>query len=725
MKNTIWWLVVVLAAITAWFLFPTAVWKYLFFLRVPILMGSFLLLLPKLAKDWLPAILKNLFVLRGKWQLAFVIVSAVAAGMSVILVGSIILHNAPDRFDVPVAIDIPECWQYVMAIALSSYICITAIDLSKENSETKLRDNAILWGTVAGAGLSIGLLFFIYVIRQWLASNSYLKELLGGIASLAKHGTEGYIENGELTSGHLTAIAFLLLGAFIYFAVGWFFNPMSFKSKSTKSMSDRAEAPALLYMLLIVSMVTLFSGGATFYLDYFRFPVLVLFVLYSAFTYFAFGVDHRFKLDKPQKDKDDKKAIDGDSKDFKKVLDKRLKHQTGERTLVVVCASGGGIQAAGWTAQVLTGLQEQELLGTSFTKAIGLISAVSGGSVGAMYYLERFGDSGYPELEYINQQGTQFTNIFRSATKDSLDAVGWGLAYLDFWRFIGLPFLVRPEFDRGTAVETDWQGETKEPQTRKTLATWRKQVFDGKIPIPVFNATIVETGERFLISPMTFGKVPEKKYKVSEKKYVNFNTLYQGCDMGVVTAARLSATFPYVSPICRNDKDIPGKNYHFADGGYFDNSGFVTVAQWLDEWLKPEKNLNIKRVLVLQINAFPESPSNEEVQGNGGWFMATIGPLLAMFKVRDPVLASRNAMEADILVKSWKNQVDIRYFPIFFPSETEVPKFYKDGKYRPPLSWRLTDQEKQAIKDGWDAIKGKEGGNIQNIKRLWRETWNM
>lgn len=728
MKNTIWWLVAVLTAITTWFLFPAAVWKYLFFLRVPILMGSFLLLLPVLAKDWLPAMLKNLFVLRGKWQLAFVIVSAVAAGMSVILVSSIILHNAPDRFDVPPAIDISEFWQYViqnvMAIALSLYICITTINLSQENSETKLQDNAILWGKFAGAGLSIGLLFLVYVIRQWLASNTYLKEILGGIAALFKHGTEGYIDNGELTSGHLTAITFLIIGAAIYLAVGWFFNPMSFKSKSTKSMSDRAEAPALLYVLLLVSMVTLFSGGATFYLDYFRFPVLVLFVLYSAFTYFAFGVDHRFKLDvsKNNEPKDDKKAIDRYSENFKKVLDERLKHQTDERTLVVVCASGGGIQAAGWTAQVLTGLQNQELLGKSFTKAIGLISAVSGGSVGAMYYLDRFGDSGYPELEYTNEQRYSEEKIFRSATKDSLDAVGWGLAYLDFWRFIGLPFLVRPEFDRGTAVEADWQGETKEPQTRKTLATWRKQVFDGKIPIPIFNATVVETGERFLISPMTFGKV-------TEKKYVDFNTLYQGYNIDIVTAARLSATFPYVSPICRNNRDIPVRNYHFADGGYFDNSGFVTAAQWLDEWLKPEKNLNIKRVLVLQINAFPKSPANEQVQGNGGWFMATLGPLLAMFKVRDPVLASRNAMEADLLAKSWKNlvdrenQVDICYFPIFFPSETDAPEFYKNGQYQPPLSWRLTDREKQAIKDGWDAIKN--GKNIQEIKQQWHGKWKM
>jgi hypothetical protein len=723
MKKIIWF-VIVLAAIKVWLLSPDAVWKYLFLLRVPILMGFLLLLLPKLAKDWLPAMLKNLFVLRGRWQLAFVIVSAVAAGMSVILVASLILHNAAVRFNLPPAIDIPKFWQYVMALALSSYICITAIDLSKENSETKLQGNAILFGTVAGGGLSIGLLLLVDLTRVWLSSNTYLKEIFGGIASLAKNGTAGYIapQSRELTSGHLAALAFLLIGAVIYLAVGLFFHP--------KSKSRRAEAPALLYLLLIASMITLLAGGATFYLDYFRIPILIPFLIYSAFSYFALDVDHFFQLNTLKNDVGDKKAIDDNSKNFDQILEKRLKHQTEDQTLVIVCASGGGIQAAGWTAQVLAGLQE--ILGESFTKAIGLISSVSGGSVGAMYYLDRFGDQGCPSNDELE-------DIFKSSTQDSLDAVGWGFAYLDLWRFLGFPYLIRPKFDRGTAVETDWQGEMKgwqketdQPKTPKTLATWRKQIFDGKMPIPVFNATVVETGERFLITPITFGNEPSKKYK-----YVDFNSLYQGYDMNVVTAARLSATFPYVSPICCNDrKELADQKYHFADGGYFDNSGFVTAAEWLDErlkeWQKPEKlniKLNIKRVLILQINPFPQSPSNEQVKGSGGWFMATLGPLLAMFKVRDPVLASRNAKEADLLAKRWQNQVEIQYLPIFFPSDMEIrsvcakSNLYKDGRYQPPLSWKLTDREKKAIKDGWTAIK--TGETIRTIKQLWHNTWNM
>lgn len=711
MKKVIWF-VLVLVLLATWFLSPDAVWKYLFFLRLPIFMGLFLLLLPKLAKDWLPAMLQNLFVLRNKWQLAVIIMGAIGAGTSVITVASIILHNAPARFAVPAVIEISELWQYGIALALSSYICFVTIDLSQE----KLNRKEIRWGIILGGTLGIGLLLLVSLLTYGFNSNVTLKNIFIDVISfLNQHETNGYInpQTGELTAGHITAIAYLIIGVVIYGIVGLRFNP--------KSNSNRAEAPALLYVLLIISTVTIIYGGATFYFDWFRIPVLSLSLVFSVFAYFMFDVNHVFNLEKIEVDPDKKKIIDSGSGNFKQLLEKRLKDQKGARTLVIVCASGGGIQAAGWTVQVLKGLQQE--LGISFTKAIGLISAVSGGSIGTMYYLDRFNEEGF-----LDENKNDSKTSFDAATKDSLDAIGWGLAYLDLWRFMGFPFLVRQKFDRGTAIEIDWQGEMRNPKQKKTLATWRKQIFDGQIPIPIFNATLVENGWRFLITPVTFGEVPEKKY-------VDFNSLYgtDNYDMDVVTAARLSATFPYVTPICRSSENIKNANYHIADGGYFDNSGFVTAAEWLDEqlneWIKPENNLNIKRVLVVQINAFPESPASEKVEENGGWFMATLGPLLAMFKVRDSVLASRNAKEADLLAKKWKNHVDIQYFPIFFPSESEIPsdcavsEFYRDGRYRPPLSWRLTDREKQAIKDGWTAIK--TGESIQKIKHLWHNIWQM
>jgi hypothetical protein len=126
-------------------------------------------------------------------------------------------------------------------------------------------------------------------------------------------------------------------------------------------------------------------------------------------------------------------------------------------------------------------------------------------------------------------------------------------------------------------------------------------------------------------------------------------------------------------------------------------------------------------VLIVQINSFPKSSTNGTVSGKDGWFMATVGPLLTLFKVRDPILATRNLMEVDLLINRWKDKgVEIDYFPIFFPQQTE---FSKNGQHQPPLSWKLTDSQKEAIKIGWKILK--ETKVIQDIKELWHEKWNM
>jgi len=600
---------IIAIAVVVWWHIPDSFWKYLFCLRAPILWGLLLVTLPLIATLWLPAMLRNLFVLRGPWQLISVILSANMAAIGVIINAYMLLKGAPDRFGLSPWLEISDIWQYGLAIALSLPICFTSYKLSKE----EIKEKNPIQGVIFSVLLSLVLLFAVIQTKTWIFTNfANNKLLISFVEFITRHKTEGYIigtqpKPQQFLEGHLSNIAFFIVAFIVYGIIGWKFQPQSQPSDQKK------EAAALMYVMLIIMMIAPLSGSLTFYFDYYRVPVFLLFVVIVALMYALFKVDHFFELNLNEANK-------YDPKDFKKAIEKRLEYQEEEKekTLVVVCASGGGIQAAGWIVQVLTGLQD--MLGNSFTKSIGFISSVSGGSVGTMYYLDRFADKGYPESK-------EFENIFKSATEDSLDAVGWGLAYPDLWRIIGLPFLAPKMCDRGKVIETDWQGELKNPNSKQFLSTWSEQILNGKIPIPIFNATLVEDGRRFLISPMTF-------CKPSSNKSVDFNTLYAGYDIDVVTAARLSATFSYVSPISRYVGENPKGNYHIADGGYFDNSGMVTMVEWLNEWLDPQKGLNIKRVLLLQINAFPEStPSKSKIEG--GWFQAIIGPLLTLFSVRD------------------------------------------------------------------------------------------
>jgi hypothetical protein len=696
------WIAIIAIALLIWVKSSNDIWQYFFYLRVPILAGLFLLIFPVIALGPLKAVFRNLFVLCGKWQLAFVIINAVMAGMAVTLVSLAILYSSPVRFnfDTSYQFKIPELYQYILAILLSLPVCSTAIYLSRE----ELRSKEISFGTIFGGFGSIVLLFLGNIVNNFLeqallTSSSFKSSLIDLINFLNKNEPAGYLDNQEINPIHITGVAFLLTALLVYVVMFFLFKP--------RQQKDYFEAPALLYVMLIVLIFTLLLGGASFYLDYYRIPILTTMLLSFAINYWVFDVDNYFNLIKPKESDLTTKDSGEYLNDFTKAIEKRLEHQdVNQRSLVLVCMSGGGIQASGWLVQVLIGLQKA--LGEKFIKAIGTISSVSGGSVGTMYYLDRFSEKRYPENNELEE-------IFNSATADSLDAIGWGLAYPDLWRIISMPWLtnILPKEiqDRGTAMEIDWQWQMKNPDKTTTLTTWRNQIRTGQIPIPIFNATLVEDGRRFLISPMTFCQ----NLNDTNSK-IDFNTLYPGCDLNVVTAARLSATFPYVSPIARNkDKNYQnGKemNYHIADGGYFDNSGVVTTVEWLDKWLDSiDKDFNLKNVLILQINAFPESQPQNESKADNGWWMTTIGPLLTLYSVRDTTQISRTATTIDFLKDKWEHKVHIEHISIPFPSLLK-----SDSQ---PLSWKLSKKQKTQIKKGWDEIKEKVVKDIKEKCECW------
>ena len=514
--------------------------------------------------------------------------------------------------------------------------------------------------------------------------------------------------------------------------------------------------------------------------SFFGSVVLLSSILFSGLNYYLFEVDHYFKLTSIPKDSKEitdykydfieargKRLCPEDSKEFK--ADKSCH---SPQSLVLVATSGGGIQASGWTAQVLAGLQGE--IGTDFTKSIGLISSVSGGSVGTMFYLDRFRNG------FLDDDPKDKNSVFKNATEDWLASVGWGLAYPDLLRIIGLPWVLdllhhekAKYLDRGYALEKDWQ-EHLSPNI--TLDHWYKEIKDGDIPIPVFNATLVENGRRFLISPMKFieGNMTDYLGENSEKRpdstALDLKTLFncgtpkeiRQCNLDVTTAARLSASFPYVSPLPRNyieiknedkienkenEKDnkfqieyedskkkkiveIVEQNYHIADGGYFDNSGTFTLIEWLNNFLKwnsKGKNiniLNIKKVMIVNIDAFPQQQLKDNERGKLGFINVASGPFDALDGVRDATQIARNIRSLELLEDKWITKgVKIENFSIAFP----LGKLNQKGefeKYNQPLSWRLTKQQKQNLEDAWtndSTIKH----TVECMQKFWdgKEPW--
>ncbi|WP_150109074.1 hypothetical protein [Stanieria cyanosphaera] len=532
--------------------------------------------------------------------------------------------------------------------------------------------------------------------------------------------------------GYTSEFLLLIISGFIVYVVVFFlFNPQNLRNRFNPKNNDNTnnlllnKASALFYVLLLIWLFTGVFSLATFLVDKWHLPVVLIVILFSGAMYLIWYVDNFFRLDTVEPDR----VLDRID-DFTKIINNRLKiqdkwiqqdEQKNKRTLVVIATSGGGIQASGWTAQVLCGLQEE--LGVSFTQSIGLISSISGGSVGTMFFLDRFNDTHHCPTPTTNGQLGQFENqtlntIFNNATTDWLDAIGWGLAYPDMIRgFFGIS--LGKYSDRGYALEWDWQRDLTQPQA--TLASWREKVLAGKIPIPVFNATLVEDGRRFLISPTKLidGTLEDLIHSQNsnpnpqDPKALDFHTLYRGYDLDVTTAARLSATFPYVSPVARNDsKDGLTHNYHVADGGFFDNAGLFTAIEWLDTHLD---SLDVERVLLIQINAIPGEKLKAKQKGGLGWWMQSIGPLKTLYSIRDSTQIARNSREIELIKDKWlsnlanRRTVDFRTCYIGFP----------EG-YNPPLSWRLTGKQIGDLKEAWSHITQKE--SFRELKQLWRES---
>jgi hypothetical protein len=698
---------------------------FLFPLRVPIVFGFILFLFPFLANTRASALFQNLFFMRGPWQLASVTAISTMTALMVSFTSEQIFLKNPSlvaeiskmtalMVSLEIFLKLPslsiqswlssiQSWlpmRYVVAIILVLPTWIFVWWRSRSELEENLTVSIsrrlgvsggftifIVWlvSILGGLGVSRGFIIFIVWLGSFLKEFSTENlETFQQIPALGQYISQRSEED-------FLGFALGFCGLLIYVLVIYLFKP------GKKKISFLGDAPALLYALLLIWILTGVLGVLTSNLDSFHFPVVLCLIGLSGLMYLLLDVDHYFKVvkieDPSSEDKPEEK------KDFKKAIKKRLEKQPlGNKTLVVVAASGGGIQAAGWTVQVLNGLQEE--LGPSFTQAIGLISSVSGGAVGTMFFLDKFDKQGFPPEDTLK-------TIFNNATEDCLDAVGWGLAYPDLVRIWFPPLAGDKCNDRGYAIEDNWKENMAAPEA--TLASRRKQILKGEIPIPVFNATLVEDGRRFLISPMTFIKDLKDANK---RKAFDFNTLFECYDLKVTTAARLSASFPYVSPIPRNtDKFL--NNYHVADGGYFDNSGMFTAVEWLDHFLDESgKSLNIKRILLLQINASSEA-ANREIKGDRGWFMAWLGPLQAMYSVRDSTLLSRNSKEIKLLTEKHKNTTEIKPFIISFP----------EG-YQQPLSWKLTKQQKCNLKKGWEKYVDKDK-TFKDLKKLWQETWGI
>ncbi|HEY7425353.1 MAG TPA: hypothetical protein VH682_14065, partial [Gemmataceae bacterium] len=678
--------------------------RFIFLVRYAVLVGLLLPGLVILALWGNPDLFGNLLVLETPWQLFNVTWLSFLVAAFVLIACRVIRINAGSRFaDYQTALMVyfppppggappPTRWwpRLLLLILLGLTVpvaCVIAIQADPSPAWESAAWFHLPWllGTLIVSG---GLLFAILLLclltalqqvllapevndpnllpfeKWWPFSRlhnvrlKWLYPIGDWLAWILKHLGHGYTQSFTdsttkktylaLAPGH--SQAFLWLGATLVVYLGSY----ALVYNAALIPGETSPFAALFFVLLLFLLAGCLLTGLSFLLDYTRFPVLLAVAGLSLGVYAFFDTDHYYELNpggagaSPIADLGLTDAFE--QRQFPQVVPSAAS-QEKRRTLVVVTAAGGGIQASAWTTQVLSGLDD--IYGPDFTRSIGLISATSGGSVGTMYYLANGSWSG---------DGSPFDEPARQRMREmsltsNLEGTAWGVTHPDLMR-VFTPFLVPKYADRGWASEAVWRKELSPlgggwQNGDFRLRDWIEPIRKGEMPIPIFNATLVESGQRLILSPVRGHSGPTNATEARE-----LFDLYSSEEANprVTTAVRLSAAFPYVSPVSCPYRETPQvSDYHVADGGYADNEGAVVVIEWVYKLLKyyrqPENQGKrpFDRILIVRIVPFPIEQEAKPAEAHKGWLYELLGPLTTIEQVRAASQAERISLALELL----------------------------------------------------------------------------
>ena len=507
------------------------------------------------------------------------------------------------------------------------------------------------------------------------------------------------VPSGNLTlrSGHVFATALSLIAFAFYIGIGYYKGRIDEKP---------ATVPALAFFLLFLIVVCWFLGALTFFFDRYRVPLLACLAVLSLATTYAPESDHFYRVERIPE-------LPHLLRPSELVKDRA---EPAHKRFILVATAGGGIQAAAWTARVLRGLEEECKQQAAENRcdlrdSILVISGVSGGSLGAMAYARSFATS----PSKVSRE-----SVVANAEASAIDEVAWGWTVPDVFRTV-TPWFRRPYIDRGWALEERWKAihELHYAQAKQNrdvlLSDWAPNA-GIRMPALLLNATIVESGEPLVFSTTDF---PEKN---DRRGLVNFYNLFPDqknkYDIRVNTAARLSASFPYVSPAARSNVNHPPvPDYHIVDGGYYDNYGVVALLGWLenaiedsdDSQTQGDARADLADVLVLGIRPFPPA-GDAKPDKSHGWGFQTIAPVDGLLNVRDSGQLARDNTALALFTEYYRTRgVNVWRADFVYPSKFDPRIFKKAEDYQgcleAPLSWKLSLDQLECIEVGWKQFR--------------------
>jgi len=343
--------------------------------------------------------------------------------------------------------------------------------------------------------------------------------------------------------------------------------------------------------------------------------------------------------------------------------------------MVVVCASGGGLKLALWTYYSLGYIDS--LTNGKLLSQTELMTGASGGMIGAAYIRELY----YRHLEGKNK--TYFSRkYFYQLSKNLLNPIMFSFSFSDwFIHFEKFTYNKHSYYiDRAFMLEKTLNTNT-EGIFDKSILSYKIPEQNATIPMMILNPSIMNTGSRLIISPLSQSYLVKSEY-VDSLKDIEFRYTYKAFEadsLRFLTALRMQASFPYVSPPVH----LPGKPIiRVFDAGLNDNFGYLTAYNFIMEfsdWI----NQNTSGVILINID---EQKQNKKMYySKEGYVSNIVSPFKALFGNWSDIQLSNNLQVLSSIKKILNNKF---YF---------IDLKLSSNKKKISLSWELTNREKQII----------------------------
>jgi len=385
--------------------------------------------------------------------------------------------------------------------------------------------------------------------------------------------------------------------------------------------------------------------------------------------------------------------------------------------MVFVSVSGGGKRAALWA---MTALQTVDsATHGALMENTALITGASGGLIGASFYreLKLRQKSGEP----VNPNSVDHR---ASVSTDNLNPLIF--SFLANGIFLGL---TKFEYagqnyvkDRAFTFEKELD-EITSNMMDKPISAYKEPEIQSTIPMLILSPIITNDGRKLYISSQPVSYLNSEilsipNYPENKIGGVDFGKLFKkhmGDSLRFLSALRMSATFPYITPNTTLPTD---PSIEIVDAGVSDNFGLATTARFMyafRDWICE----NTSGVILLSIRDSPKLGAIPAQQSQ-----------TLIDNITSPISNVYNNLENfqdisnDVLIgqaTSWLScpleRIELQYQSdeIYVPILQKMDSI-RQNNARASLSWRLTMREKQSVMNNIHSQKNR--AEIERLKVL-------